>query len=240
MKMNFKKIAASVSAALLCSIPMVSNLSASAVTMNDTVSYYFGDVTGPNDRSDGEVTVEDAQQVLVWATRGETLDPVDVERADVNGDGRVSAADAQLILIYYTETKVSHKKILGDVNSDGKFTSADLVHLNRYIAGTLSDIDLIRADVNRDGVINTHDRKLLAKYLAGYRDVFDVRYGDVDSDGYVGVFDSRKLGRFVSGDVTARFSDAEMRRADVNYDGNVDTKDLTLLIRYTQCRYFPD
>lgn len=206
MKMNFKKIAASVSAALLCSIPMVSNLSASAVTMNDTVRYYFGDVTGPNDRSDGEVTVE----------------------------------DAQLILIYYTETKVSHKKILGDVNSDGKFTSADLVHLNRYIAGTLSDIDLIRADVNRDGVINTHDRKLLAKYLAGYRDVFDVRYGDVDGDGYVGVFDSRKLGRFVSGDVTARFSDAEMRRADVNYDGNVDTKDLTLLIRYTQCRYFPD
>lgn len=245
MKNSMKKIAAVLSAAILGALPMANSLTANAAASpaDDEVKYIFGDVYGTSNGFDGKIDIRDAQTVLQWASNNTNLTPDLKKRADVDGNGRVEKADAMMILEYYTNETLCQNEILGDANGDGEIKIADVICINRYNAGTLtSHIDLIRADVNKDGKVNNFDSKLLRKYLDENTDVFNVRYGDTNSDGVLTNADCQKIAAFIGGDSRVRFTDIEKRRADVNYDGKIDGKDLTTMIKRTAANigYFCD
>ena len=239
MKNSTKKIAAVLSAAILGALPMANSFTANAAkAANDVVKFYYGDVCGENGKKtpDGKITAEDAQKVLIWSSKGVKDATADQKRrADVDGDGNVSGNDAQMVLEFYVSAILCENDILGDAEGDNTVDIGDPVRINRYHNKTIGnlDIDFIRADVNKDGIVNNYDSKLVQKYLAGYTDVFNVRYGDTNSDGEVTEADARKLARFLAEDKTAKFSDIELRRADVNYDGKVNYADLNVLLMRT-------
>ena len=67
---------------------------------------------GGDFNSDGKVSTEDAQNVLMIYAEilaGNELEITDAQKkaADVNGDGTVDSADAQLILLYYVQNTIA-------------------------------------------------------------------------------------------------------------------------------------
>jgi len=239
MNKTMKKIAAAITTAVMAAIPMAGSLTANASTLpNDTLYYEFGDVNG-----DHCVTVEDAQTVSQWVFYGKSNQgPALRRRADVNGDGHITQADADKILAFAIETNTAGNDVLGDVNGDGEVDFDDAFMLEQYVSKHkhAGKVDLIRADVNCDGVINKCDHALIGRYLLGQLDTLYIRWGDVNGDTVVTALDSWKLGQYINMNSSVTITDAQLRRADINNDGNVDTKDLTYVNYYTNYLFFPD
>lgn len=241
MNKTMKKIAAAITTAVMAAIPMAGSLTANAAPAGwDEPKYYFGDLDG-----DKEVTAWDATLILrASKNNGADLKYRQKIKADVNGDGRITKADSDLALEYYVNNTVSGHDLYGDANNDGEVDIYDAYTVYDYVndglgSGLGSDtINFIAADVNADGVINSFDHVLIARYALGYISSLYVNWGDVNSDGSVDVWDRLKLAKFCAGDHSVSLTSAEIRRGDLNLDGNTDSDDLTILIRYTGDQYF--
>ena len=57
-----------------------------------------------------------------------------------------------------------------------------------------------------------------------------VAYGDLNIDGHIGIQDAIIMNKFIVGSVT--LNEDQNKAADLNDDGNVNSEDLNLLLRY--------
>lgn len=64
------------------------------------------------------------------------------------------------------------------------------------------------------------------------KDIITIKYGDLDDNGKITDDDARKLVRLLSEDKTVKFTDDQLRRADVNGDGNRDSTDVTIISKF--------
>ncbi len=169
---NFKKVTATIAAAVLCAVPMMMNtISANAYYVSVTGGYIPGDAN-----QDGYTNDKDATLV---ANYSKGIDPEPAKRheinlatADVNGDGVITYVDSKIIKKYvdndmgnYNRSRTARerfKKEVGDINLDGKLSMVDVLVLDDYIRkggiNKASNMDLFtRADVNGDRSITNAD-----------------------------------------------------------------------------------
>ncbi len=122
----------------------------------------------------------------------------------------------------------------GDLDKDGEVTATDMAAVNQAIAGKikLSAEEKKRADVNGDDKVTKKDEQLITDYVLEEIDKFPVEiyFGDVDMDGEISIYDAGLVSRAASGRTT--LSAEKKRRADVNGDGRINSKDTQLIQEY--------
>lgn len=243
MKKTFVKIAAAVSTALLCALPMASSLAANAA--------YYGDAN-----NDGQVNMADAVIIAQWDTTKHDLH-LNRTKADVNKDGRINWFDQKLIQrallhgnsgAYNLDTV---KGTFGDANGDGRITSRDAsimedilwdgsasINYNgstinatqTYINNTLALRQ--RFDVNGDGTFDWTDATVM--YCYDYYDYFfDRNYtpvyrrGDSNKDGQVNMADAVNVLQWLAN----KPNQISQENSDVNLDGIITEADATEIQR---------
>lgn len=120
----------------------------------------------------------------------------------------------------------SYKK--GDVNLDGKVDSEDVNSLNKYLNKdvTFSNIQLKVADFNENGTIDINDLNELKKHLDS--DNNDSAYtGDINLNGIVDANDVILLDKYIKKQI--ELTSKQLKYADVNSDGKVDSNDTEAL-----------
>ncbi len=231
MNNTMKKITAVLSAGILSAIPMAGSFTANAVDYPDeNVIFRYGDLNG-----DGFVTTADVSIITQKLSGNITFSQLQLKRADVNGDGYVTADDKNMMSTYVSRLAKNIKRAYGDADNNGKVTMYDAAYVEEYVkyGSHKGSINLIAADINGDGIVNMIDFFIFQDYeMKGDPDTLLIRWGDVNSDGYVNISDYMKLSRVVAEDPSVRISSAEKRRADVNYDGKIDSADVTCLWNY--------
>lgn len=113
---------------------------------------------------------------------------------------------------------------LGDVDMDGVITGHDTAMVSYYVTGgdiTLTEEQLRLADVDGDGAVTQADADKL------YNEMQEYELGDIDLNGYVEISDAVIVEHMISVRRILHETDfGEMGiRADVNFDGVIDTYD---------------
>ncbi len=195
-------------------------------TVNDETVLY-GDID-----LDGKVTAKDRTYLTRYLSgwEGYELYCNAMLNADLNLDKVVDLDDLSILVKHlanwegYNKLPMKSESIeceysnltatLGDVDKDGEVTSKDRTILSRYLNGDVS-LDcqaLLNADVNTDGKVDSEDLNTLAKHIAGW-----TNYEDLNKD---------------NSKITCDYSNLTATLGDVDKDGEVTSKDRTVLSRY--------
>ena len=237
MRKSIKRIIAVVSATILGALPMAGAITANAVYFPDEdVIFRYGDLNG-----DGFVTTADVSIITQKLSGNINFSQLQLKRADVNGDGYVTADDKSMMNTYVSRLAKNKKKVYGDADNNGKVTVYDAAYVEEYVkyGSHKGTINLMAADINGDGIVNMIDFYILQDYeMKGDPNTLLIKWGDVNSDGFVNISDYMKLSRVVAENPTVHISSAEKRRADVNYDGKIDSADVMSLWNYCGDEHF--
>lgn len=236
MKKTIVRIAAALSAAVMCAVPAVSNFSANAavsqfIDIKDLIlppritpfnpfiaaDYLFGDVN-----HDHVVDGRDASCVLSYPNVS-----LDMKLSDINNNRRIDRTDADLILSYYTKTS-ANVDLTGDANNDGSVDMADSILLQQHTQNP--DVyrikNMIYADVNRDTLVNVVDANLVQRYNLGCFSSFMINFGDVNDDGVLSDTDYNYISSYYGQTWNKKtISAAKFIRCDANGDGTIDSLD---------------
>ena len=156
-------------------------------------------------------------------------------------DVQRNALDAAGMIINDQDFEDGDNGILyGDVNMDGKVTDEDVDLVASYIANfdhetntssiVLTEEQFKRADVDFNGVIDAMDIIGISKNIP--------YYGDVDMDGDIDMDDKNLLGEYLANfdpdtnTSTISLTAEQIERADVNGDGSVTAKDVSIIKNY--------
>lgn len=241
MKNTIAKIAAAISAAVLCAAPMTANAATSSsdfrchiprhASFNPDLAtnIHLGDV---ND--DGRIDAIDASIVLSWAEKNGRNCTNLADMARVTGDYSITKEDANVILKVYAQ-RGANKNLVGDANNDGEIDMMDVNHIalalkypEKYTIN-----NRIYADVNRDNEVNVLDQNLIQRYLLGCFYSFEANFGDANDDGKLTYDDCNLIDQYI-GKTWNNLCKENFRsmskdlflRSDVNGDGvitNVDS-----------------
>lgn len=228
MNKTITKIAAAVSTALLCALPMATSLSANAASFNSHIAadYLFGDVN-----HDGVVDARDASRVLNYLGSNTANTPCDTKLGDVNNNGILDDSDASIILSVYAK-RGANKDLTGDANNNGVIDITDAVLIQQNIANPskYKIKNMIYADVNRDNKITIADSNLIQRYLIHCFDNFNYNFGDVNNDGELVVNDAVLVTRYYGQEWNSRTISKDLFiRCDANGDGKINSKDQTAI-----------
>lgn len=240
MRKSIKKITAAISATILGALPMAGAFTANAArsVSKDIITIKYGDLD-----DNGKITDDDARKLVRLLSEDKTVKFTDdqLRRADVNGDGNRDSTDVTIISKFANDYTKNKKDIYGDADGNGEVDIYDAIMIQEYVSSNQhkGKINLIAADVNSDGVVNSFDHVLIGRYdTYGTPSTLYTRWGDVNSDGKINAADYYKLDKLCAEDMYVSFTDAEMRRADINLDGNVDNTDVKWLILRVSRGYF--
>ena len=205
---KFKKILSAVSAAVLCSIPMVNGVAANAVRPGQYDTYMvFCDVEANSGVQYCNMTVvhngEDQAQAMHGNLGNGDINTYITKRVDgkisyatmYEANGALAAKGTVFQVKVVTEPKVPKTKIPVEVNDPSAF-DVNHVFLGKGVA--TPDIVMI-GDVDGDDIVNINDAILIEQHLAN-----STKYP---------------------------LEEKAFRAADVNYDGVVNDED-ALLIQY--------
>ncbi len=132
------------------------------------------------------------------------------------------SANAATKQVRYHVKQVSYGR-LGDVNGGG-LTLMDALDIRKYCNGTLASNSTFNkkvADVDNDGYITVNDADCIQTYLT------NPKTGDANDDGVINLADSVAVTQFLYNDV--KYSINNLLKADVNYDGIINTVDANLI-----------
>lgn len=228
MKKTIAKITAVLSTAVLCALPMASNLTANAATIK------YGDVN-----YDNKLTMSDVLIIADWSSHN--MSTIDRTVADCNKDGVINAFDSKMVqrAILNGKSYISEvdRNKIGDANDDGDVDAFDQNFMIDILWDGESDgltpavinnskALLARFDVDSNGVFNWADATTMMCYSI-YNYYFDrnftelVKRGDANNDGAVTSADLTTIAKYV-----ARSSfNINKENADYNKDGKVDYAD---------------
>ncbi|PIU40764.1 MAG: hypothetical protein COT00_00005, partial [Candidatus Omnitrophica bacterium CG07_land_8_20_14_0_80_50_8] len=210
----------------------------------DLIINKVGDITGPHGVPDGVVDTRDRQALanslskiavdlnhdgkkdqgdyetavnIISAMSNNHVSLKDMSLADVDGNGVIEQKDVDLIQAAYEKIK--------DYNGDGNVGSADVDRLSdviEYIT-VMNDYgkDKLRtADIDGDGFISEDEKKKMIATMNHYIDITD--------DGIVDMRDLDKLNKILTF-IRLDVKDDDLKRADLNGDGSVNSDDETEL-----------
>ncbi len=230
MKKTFAKIAAIVSAAVLCAVPMNAN---AAFNKNLAQNTHLGDVN-----NDGVIDAIDASTVLSWVAKNGRNCNNYVDMARVTGEYAITREDGEVILQVYAQ-RGARKNLVGDANNDGKIDISDAVHiqLGAKFPEKYTINNRIYADVNRDNIVNEIDSNLLQRYLIKCFNTFEINFGDVNGDNILRVDDAVLVTKFYGKEWNAlcrenfrSMSKDQFIRADADGDGQITQKDQKVIL----------
>ena len=239
MKKTMAKITAALSAAVLCALPMASNLSANAAFPD--YENFRGNVN-----YDSIITNQDATCIHQYVASGygwNTMFTPEVREdinyyCDVNHDGAVNYNDATFInrvvalypgndsTAYTLRSMYVNYRIWGDANGDEFADMKDVQAIKTYLTTHSSTCDAMvffrNANViDSDNVINQNDLDYLMTYL-----IRGGQLGDADGDFKITTNDITALQKYINGTVTP--NGIQKRNSDLNGDGQVTSYDLYL------------
>ncbi len=216
--MNFKKITAALSAAVL-SLSSVAALSSNAAS--NTGSNCATRILGDAD-NDGVVNACDATYVYRFLNGAKDAKLVNPAQADFNFDGVITKKDGDLILQDYAN-HAAKGFLLGDIDENGVINIVDVVRLNRYLSDETKKFSIATgcADINRNGQIDRDDSDMLIWYITTYK------WGDVDLDGVVDACDASAVLAYIAGKNSFPINYVY---ADVNKDGFVTKADAQIIL----------
>lgn len=185
MKKNLRKIAALVSASVMCAVPMLSNYSASAITQYKTyaVSCKYEKVKGNNYMAYFDLTLHynsgltGEKAIATYLCNGGTF------RSTIN------TASRNIQCTYMgdpikTNEYLASAKVIAPMSSDidnAVYLTSNVV---RDINGSALSIDnivldnILMGDVNEDGKVTKEDADCIIKYL-GNQDEYDLTYRQI-------------------------------------------------------------
>ena len=201
----------------------------------------LGDING-----DGCVDQADMDDYLNYLTRNSN--GLNKFVADVNLDGNSNVDDLNYLLRVsdhkLIETHVGKPlsqvySLLGDTDKDGFITTNDAQFLLKNVTHGSNDVDLKQGDANFDKKLSALDARIIARYVEDATsndnvgkpaaDFYTV-IGDIDCDGNVSKEDAELL-------TTAINNNSDMSKkvavaADLNFDGKVNSDDVTVINRF--------
>lgn len=136
------------------------------------------------------------------------------------------------------ETPVNLVKYYGDADGDGKVTARDLTIIRGIVneGNNPTELQKETLDLNGDGKIDNTDYELMREYLYEGKCYFPIEkvwYGDINLDNIIDATDSALCENIEKG-IAGAVADDMFQRADVDGDGKVEDKDITLLTQYIQ------
>ncbi len=210
--MNFKKITAAVSAAVL-SLSSVAALATNAAS-STTPTNKVGDAN-----NDGYVDARDSSFILNKGNNKNAY--VAFWQADFNNDGVVNKVDSNLILQYYANSSVA-TCILGDANNDGIVDSRDASFILAHGDIDSAYINPYQADFDCNCRIDKNDANLITTYYAN-SSVKKQVLGDVDGDFKVTNNDAYMLDYFF---MNSNVNPILKCNADVDKSGTITRADV--------------
>ena len=200
---KFKKILSAVSAAVLCSIPMVNGVAANAVRARQYDTYMvFCDVPANSGVMYCDFilyhSAEDQAESMLGNISGGSLDTYSLKRVD----GTVS---------YYTQYKAK-----GALSSSGTIFQVKVV------------TDSEKPDIDTPSAFNTKHIFMGDDIVT--TDL--VLIGDVNGDTYVNISDAVLIKQHLANPKDYPLKEEQFRAADVNYDGVVNDADALLIQQY--------
>lgn len=147
---------------------------------------------------------------------------------------------------------------LGDINNDGIINEVDLDLIQKFATHEieLSEEQKARADVNKDGNVTIKDATIIQKYIELqnlYDEIGDQIYiyneigpnglGDINDDGIISGDDPKLIQKFVNHEFDnseMNFTEKQKSRADVNKDGSINIKDITVIEKYIELQNLYD
>lgn len=224
MKNAIVKIAAALSAAVLCAAPMTAN--AAAFNKDLAAKMHLGDVNG-----DGIIDGRDASIVYSWVEKNGRNVTEYCDMARVTGEYAITDEDAYVIHKVYAQSS-ANKNLMGDANNDGQVDISDAVHVECAISNpnkyTINN--RIYADVNRDNIVNSIDSKLIQRYLAKCFTTFEINFGDVNDDGKLDAEDCRNVLGYSGQTWNKKTISADLfTRCDANGDGKINSNDFVVI-----------
>ena len=210
--------------------------------------------------NDGDITARDAAMLCKYLVKGEY--EYITAQGDMDDNGVVNVTDVALIQKYildraeeakkaaaedttaeYTSegVKVKDEKfegVRGDMNGDGEVTLRDSNIICKLLQEHRFDEITAAGDYNEDGVVNVRDAALIVKEIMTsgvYGDKQRI-FGDADLSGNVDLADLTTVSKYVlNSKAFPLVNELAFVNADVNYDDEVDSLDMTEIIKMQLC-----
>ena len=181
------------------------------------VETLYGDVN-----VDGEIDTRDSLMLMRYLSNynGTTITEQGMKNADVDANGKVNGTDVMIIDIFLADWGITMPAngitAYGDVTLDGRLNEEDVTKLTQYLSGkvALNAEAKKNADFNGDGIINDTDVTSLKAYLESQ-----------SGTKYITPLET-------PGETVEPEKPVETLYGDVNVDGEIDTRDSVVLMRY--------
>ena len=189
----------------------------------------------------GYLSVDDYKKIKELAANGGYVD-----EADLNGDSQITDEDADIMARYILIQR-------GDTNSDGIIDGNDVnaVRRNAAVFGKFN-VDIIKSDINLDGIVDSADVEMINTMIGVktknidnseyafirnivYHTFPDFELGDIDNSGNINFADAMMINNIIAADAAGNYdfyTEDQHTRADINYDGMVDSADLEMMNEY--------
>lgn len=256
MKKNIRKFLAAVSAAVLCAVPMMNGINASA---NEYV-LKSGSFINADINHDQKVDITDYNYFLQYlngndatkATLKKKFPLITVK--DYNGNGITDKDDAELIKFAYSSPlNLTYKEIgiflqawgyinrdgkkispctYGDANGDLMFSMQDIVALSNYFKNPSPNSKYYTPQIlfNRSRCVTIKDHpngKLVKEDYYHHLDRMIERLGDANGNGRVDMSDAVTIDQYIKNPSKYPTAAKNIQYADINGDGKITKADMT-------------
>ena len=188
-----------------------------------TSKILLGDVATAPDYSkrDQRITACDEYTVNRIIDKKSISSTFNKKYADINGDGLTNKKDGNLINRLITKVNGYY---IGDVNKDKKINGDDASLILKFAVEKIDPDSTQKklADIDGNGVINSDDARIAERVGSGYGD-FCKASVYTSGDGKITSADYQAIEYYLNG--TIKFTDEQMKAADVNKDGKITKAD---------------
>lgn len=206
MKKITRKIMAAMSAAVMCTVPMMNSTSVSAAsTKKNTYKLYF-DLPSNSGIRMADFVIDYNNMLFEKPVIGNLGGGIDT------GYAPIPDTYEEFCVVYDPKTVLTNPGTMFSVKfiADDKFDNCTVgMYINAYdrsfgiMSNNPINVDIVlMGDVNHDGIVNIQDTVLINRYANGTLDSINFRAADVNEDGKVNSDDSQMILDYIVSKIT--------------------------------------
>lgn len=206
MKKITRKIMAAMSAAVMCTVPMMNSASASAASAKKNTYKLYFDLPSNSGIRMADFVIDYNNMAFENPVIGNLGGMIDI------GYGTIPDNYDEFCVVYDPKTILTNPGTMFTVKfiADDKFDNCTVgIYTNAYdrsfsiMKNNPIDVDIVlMGDVNHDGIVNIQDTVLINRYDNGTLDSIDFRAADVNEDGKVNSDDSQMILNYIVSKIT--------------------------------------